>query len=329
MKIAIIGAGFSGLAVAWHLIQQAPDLRIEIFDSKGIGGGASGIAAGLLHPFGGAHSKLNWMGWEGYHATRELIAVASQALGSPVAKEGGLIRPAITEQQRNDFSRAASLHSEISWLSAEECQSRVPGMSFVPSIFIKNGITIYAKQYLNGLWKACSSADIAFISEPALSLSYFSDYKAVVLAIGADIALVPEASSLPLKLVKGQVLEFAWPPDLPPISIPLNSQAYLLMGEDGITCLAGATYERDFIDDAPDEERARQEILPKILSYYPFMNQLKVIGCYAGVRVSTPDHRPITDLLQDNIWVITGMGSKGLLYHVLAAKKIAASILAD
>ncbi|HRD55095.1 MAG TPA: FAD-dependent oxidoreductase, partial [Parachlamydiaceae bacterium] len=50
MKIAIIGAGFAGLATAWHLLQHQDKIPLEvtIFDSSGFGGGASGIAAGLL-----------------------------------------------------------------------------------------------------------------------------------------------------------------------------------------------------------------------------------------------------------------------------------------
>lgn len=45
MRIAIIGAGFSGLAAAWYFLQQ-PHLEVTVFDKKGIGGGASGVAAG-------------------------------------------------------------------------------------------------------------------------------------------------------------------------------------------------------------------------------------------------------------------------------------------
>lgn len=77
----MLGAGFAGLSVVWHLLkvsfslarsvcvdnfdilrlavlllklQHSPkgsNLRIDIFDEVGIGGGASGVSGGLLHPY--------------------------------------------------------------------------------------------------------------------------------------------------------------------------------------------------------------------------------------------------------------------------------------
>ena len=40
-KIAIVGAGFAGLAAAYFLSQKN---HVTLFDKKGIGAGASGIA---------------------------------------------------------------------------------------------------------------------------------------------------------------------------------------------------------------------------------------------------------------------------------------------
>ena len=58
--IAIIGAGLAGLAVAYHILNKNQNCTVTLFDQKGIAAGASGIAAGLLHPFVGARSKRNF-----------------------------------------------------------------------------------------------------------------------------------------------------------------------------------------------------------------------------------------------------------------------------
>ena len=51
-KYAIIGGGFAGVATAWHLLAHArTPVSVHLFDGAGIAGGASGAAAGLLHPY--------------------------------------------------------------------------------------------------------------------------------------------------------------------------------------------------------------------------------------------------------------------------------------
>ena len=54
-RIAVIGGGFAGLAVSWHLLaaarQQGTAMQLQLFDAVGLGAGGSGAAAGLLHPY--------------------------------------------------------------------------------------------------------------------------------------------------------------------------------------------------------------------------------------------------------------------------------------
>lgn len=53
-RVAVIGGGFAGLAVSWHLLSTACNARpvqLHLFDAYGLGAGGSGAAAGLLHPY--------------------------------------------------------------------------------------------------------------------------------------------------------------------------------------------------------------------------------------------------------------------------------------
>lgn len=70
---AVVGAGFAGLATAYHLTAFGSD--VTIFDPSEVGtGGASSVAAGLLHPLT-PRGKLIWKGEEGFVAAKELIEV--------------------------------------------------------------------------------------------------------------------------------------------------------------------------------------------------------------------------------------------------------------
>ena len=71
---------------------QRNSVDITIFDDLGIGGQASGIAAGLLHPYSGLHAKLNRFGMEGLKSTQELLESAKTALGADVLASSGMLR---------------------------------------------------------------------------------------------------------------------------------------------------------------------------------------------------------------------------------------------
>ncbi|WP_068466405.1 NAD(P)/FAD-dependent oxidoreductase [Candidatus Protochlamydia phocaeensis] len=326
MHIAVIGTGFCGLAVAWHLLNH-PSLRnlhIQLFDNKEIGKGTSGIAAGLLHPFAGAHAKLNRMGREGMEETKKLIEVSAQALKKSVtAPQPGILRLALTEEQQQDYQRCAQLYPEdVEWLGIDQCQMKVPGCAAVPGLWIKQGLILHSALYLQGLWLACQEKGASFELRSIKTLEELNEFDHVIIAAGAHTRNFAELSHLPLSIVKGQVLELAWPPAHPSLPCALNSQAYLLMTPGQQTCLAGATYERGWSHAESQPEVAKADILPKIAAMLPYLGEAPLIGCYAGLRAVTPNHLPLLFQLPSRQWVLTGMGSKGLLYHALMAKTL-------
>lgn len=328
MKIAIVGAGFCGLALGWHLSKD-PHAKITIFDPNEIGASTSGIAAGMLHPFAGAHSKLNWRGYEGLKATSELLAAAEKALQKQISWQRGMLRLAISEEQRADFSLCAQQHSDVRWYSEDECQTLVEGLSTRPGIFIPSAISVDCSNYLKGLWLACTSRNVCFNKSMVNSLEDLKDFDQFVIAAGIGTKVFPGMDQLGLKPIKGQILQFKWPNDKPPLPFPLNSQAYLLMSRENQSCFAGATFEKGADDFESDIEIAKSDILPKIRAFFPLIDQLPLIDCRVGVRVSTPGHKPIVKQISDRGWLLTGMGSKGLLYHALFAKELSENILAD
>ena len=149
-KIAIIGAGFAGVAAAYHLMLRCAEglddspaaptatadalqtsrrrpVEVHLFDEKGIAGGASGVAAGLLHPYT-PRGKIIWRGVEGVAATLALVAAAEDAetrldsgaavldddddgggphdrRGESIAWRRGTVRPAKNLKQARDLAK--------------------------------------------------------------------------------------------------------------------------------------------------------------------------------------------------------------------------------
>ncbi|MBA3957759.1 MAG: FAD-dependent oxidoreductase [Parachlamydiaceae bacterium] len=321
MKIVVLGAGLSGLAATWFLLQRTH--QVTVLDSLGIGGGASGVSAGLLHPYAGAHGKLNWQGWEGWHATCRLLKVAEEALGESIADHNGLLRPIVSAGQREDFWKTTQTYSDVQWKTKDECAAMAPCILPSEALWIPSAITVDTPRYMQGLWLACERLGAVFNQQKVSSLQDLGEYDRIVVAMGAACKTLPELAQLPINPVKGQVIELEWPSHLRKSAFPINSQAYVIFNAHLNSCLVGATYERTYPSEAADPQTALALLLPKIAASIPELSNARLISCRAGIRASTPNHQPIVRQWDARSWIITGMGSKGLLYHAKSAEELA------
>ena len=283
MTIAIIGSGFCGLAACYQL--QCLGYSATLFDPLGVGGGASGIASGLMHPYPGREGRYSWKAHEGIAATRELLEVSQRTLQQPVFNDAGILRvkPLLTD------------YPDV-----------VPYSS--TGYLIQSGITVFTKLYLQGLWLACKAKGAVLYPVKVDRLEQLKDYDRVVIAAGSGVAYFEECRALRLRYVKGQILTCKGPV----LSRSIVGNGYAALSETPGLCYLGATYERSFASEAPDRELATRELLPKMAELLP--GTPEVIECRAGVRVMNASHYvPLIQNLDERTWVITGMGSRGLL----------------
>ncbi|MDF2577375.1 MAG: hypothetical protein K0S74_859 [Chlamydiales bacterium] len=328
MKVAVVGAGFAGLAVCWHLRQRGNHILVHLFDKKGIGAGASGVANGLLNPYIGPEAKIAWPGQEGMTSTLELLEVATKALGQAVYQQSGIFRPILSETQDLAYQHCASTYSGIDYWDELTTALHYPQIGCFKGIFIKQGCVVNAPLYLQGLWAACKSLGVNFIQGKIGSSQQLSDYDYVILASGYGCKAITETQHLPLDATKGQNLKVKWPAKITPLAYPINGRKYLLMGEDGQYCTIGATYERKQADPTPNLSVAKQELLAEASRIMPAFANMEVLECQAGIRASCPDrHLPIVGAVTDKIWVLTALGSRGLLQHAYTAKILVNALL--
>lgn len=312
MKFAVIGAGFSGLALAYFLSRD--NHHVTVIDKKGIGGGASGIAAGLLHPYVGFKCRLNWRGREALQASRQLIETVA-----PNSFREGIVRIAASHEQDTLFQEAAALHEDLSMISFDH-----PGLAAKKALFIQSGLTVDGPYYLRSLWKAIEAKGGQLLCDDVLELDHLASFDRVVVCSGQ---LARKLFSLPLHFIKGQLLKLKWPRALPPLTHSLIGKKYVVMEKDQTSCWVGATYERGVVDDQPDFAAAKDDLLAGLSSMIPELAESEVLDIQAGIRAFAPDKRPFFQQIDTRIWTLTGMGSKGLLYHALLAEELAGSCL--
>ena len=296
MKIAIIGAGLAGLALAWHA--QAD---VTVFGS--ISTSASAVSTGLLHPYPGKKALLSWRAAEGMQATIELLNIAEKHLGQSVANRSGIFRFALTPEQQAHFSLRPEWREQPS-----------------PGLWIPEGITVYSQLYLKGLVQACKAKGVHFENTRISSLSELAHFDRIILAAGYETLQLVD---LPLEPVKGQALLCRTQKPLP---FSLIGNGHISVTEDPYLCQIGSTYEHNFKDTLPHQE-VIPELLAKAIAFYPPAKDFEVLEVRAGVRLGKKGSgKPYLEQLDSRTWVFTGLGSRGLLYHALLAKTLASSL---
>jgi len=247
------------------------------------GGGASKIATGLLHPYAGEKGRRSWQADE---AMEEAVALL-EAVGPDVCDRSGIVKIGACIGAGDDVEKL------------EEGK-----------FLIRSGITVFMDRYLEGLSQVCQERGVSFHQREVGALLELSDYDTVVIAAGAGIQKFPECSGLKVNFVKGQALTCRLEE---PLVRSVAAKQYIAKTADPTVCHFGATYERGFTS----EDACLEEAVRLLKPPYP------VTGCRAGVRVTNPAHYfPIVKQIDPRTWVITALGSRGLLYHGLVAKMV-------
>lgn len=312
MRIAIIGAGLAGLSAAWHLIDSC---EVVLFDSKGIGGGASGIATGLMHPYAGEQGRRSLFAAEGVRVSLSLMETVEKKFKTKIIIQRGIIRHVQNKQQKEMFLSHVQTFNDVHYIEEDR-------------FLIESGVTVDCPQYLKGLWQMIAEKGGKIVRAEIVDLQTLQDFDEIVITAGAGSIKIPEVNSLPISILKGQVLKCRFPENVECISSSMIGKGYMALTQEPRTALVGSTYERDYLNEEPDAGLAKELLFEKIAQFFPKVADLQIIDCKAALRVMRHGHYfPIIKKIQDRTWIMTAMGSRGLLYHVYLGNFLAKAIL--
>ncbi|BFI28697.1 hypothetical protein MPTK2_2g22170 [Marchantia polymorpha subsp. ruderalis] len=309
-RFAVLGAGFAGVSVAWHLLQHTSSsapVCVELFDDAGVGGGASGASGGLLHPYN-PKGKLLWKGAEGWTAALKLLSIAEAAstngltvdglssVAAPLAWRRGILRLAKQQKHAVTFQKNVNSvendKSKVACLGAPAARELVPGLELPLdglALYIPEAINIHPQRYLEALWMACESfakkssttgcpgTQALFRNNNVASLSDLKgSYEAVIVCMGAQAKLLPElVDKLPLTTCRGVVAQLHAPPgsrDEYASQAPNLLFGTWLAAQGGRNLLLGATKDWGSLNGSPivDEEEASSALEKLLIETAPF-----------------------------------------------------------
>ncbi|XP_024631382.1 putative thiamine biosynthesis oxidoreductase ThiO isoform X1 [Medicago truncatula] len=322
LRFAVLGAGFAGLSVVWHLLNQSPkelNLNIHLYDEFGIGGGASGISGGLLHPYSPKVKPL-WEGAQCWEETINLFTIAQQATQHHIKPflphKRGILRPAMDIKNMTKLNHNAKTSlpcCRVQTLNNQAAQTLLPGLClpFDTAFFMPQALNINPRHYLEALFLACENlvkeSSSLYSGEKQLilhkksihGLSEFEvsgEYDAVIVCLGAKVNMLPEISGrLPLRTCRGVIVHLE-PPDntrcYPEHGPSILSDAWIsVQGSRSLN--VGSTWEWKSINSSSnvstdEASKALHQLLPKASAIYPGIKDWVFTGAKAGLRAMPP-----------------------------------------
>jgi len=327
-RLAVVGGGVIGLAVARRAAQDGWHVRVHRAGQPG----ASWVAGGMLAP----HSEA----WPGEERLLRL-GLASLELWHSGFLDG--LPPDVVTARESlvvavDRGDAADLATVAEWLAAQGHPVTVTraARDIEPALAqsIRHGfvasteLAVDNRAVVDALAAHCERLGVAW-APPVGALDEITDADAVVLANGIDApALWP---GLPIRPVKGEVLRLRWRRGCLPVPQRVvrarvhGRQVYLVPRRDGV--VVGATQYEHGRDTAPSVAGVR-ELLDDACEVMPALGEYELAECAAGLRPMTADNVPLVGRLDERTLVAAGHGRSGFLLAPWTAEAIAAELRA-
>ena len=343
----VVGAGLAGACAAAELARYE---RVLLVDRMGPAAGASGVGAGLVNPLMARKGNPPWRVREALEVVNEILVQS----GMETSVKRGILRPAVDAAQAIDFERAARENPDLGrWIPPSNVAS-TPVSAPLGSLDVHAGITVSIPDFVEGVVRLAEErgAETRFAwrlegwSRPGkhldgltVTLQAFGHpqeempcetvtTRRVLLCVGSAL-LSPwcgdlmhgRVPRLNLHGIKGQSIRVARPHGLPPIPA-LSGHGYIV--DEGESLFIGSTYEHTFSHMEPDDDIG-DALLSRACKMLPSLVGAPVLDRLAGCRATVPGTRlPMVGPFPGapDIWVFTGLGSKGLLLAPLLAREI-------
>jgi sarcosine oxidase subunit beta len=345
--VAIIGAGITGLSVAWHLAQRAAG-SVVIYERTGIGAEASGVQPGGVRQQWSTRVSCE-LAIESVSFYREL----SERLGStvqPRLEQCGYLFVADSEASHARLAANVALQNELGipaqLVSADEAAELVPGL--VPdgvegaSFCSEDGYFDKPQGVVEAFAEATQNAGVSIVHREVTALErtesgwqlQFSDGTTagadrVVVAAGYGSPAVTASLGVELPIRKEPRYLFFSAPITERLLEPLVVAAERRFAAKHLA--DGRVLASDLgADGDPESGRRhwRATVARGIHSLLPRLEFVSFDLLVEGFYDVTPDHQPILGTVPglDGLWLAAGFSGHGFMFAPAVGRRLAAAI---
>ena len=357
-RCIVVGAGLAGAAVAASLARRG--WRVTVLDAASTpAAGASGLPAGVLAPHVSPDdSLLSRLSRSGIRAMLQqadaLLETGSdwsptgvlehcleharklpagwhpgQDLADAARDWTGVATPEQLERCGLPPETPALWHVQAGWIKPA---SLVRAWLATPGVTWRGDALVNQLVRQAGMWQALDAAGQELAGAELVVLAAGHASRALADAAGLNTPLA-------LQAIRGQA---CWALHTPKTAeampaFPVNGHGSLVPSvplEQGLAWVTGSTFERDSTSTAlrPEDERHNfsklQTLLPSAAQALTHQFKTGQVQGWTGVRCATPSRLPALGPLQNapDVWVCSGMGSRGLTFAALCAELLAARL---
>lgn len=320
----IIGLGLSGISFCETLEQHGKSFMVVSDHSQT----SSLIASGLYNPVILNRFTLAWKAREQLQLATPFYNGLEKKLGVSFDQKIAVFRRFASAAEQNLWFQAADNRSLAAFLSPRVTPSQNPyidapfgygevlGTGRINTRVLLNHYTAYLME--SGRLRV----ETFLFNGLEMAESHFRyrglQARKVVFASGFGLKDNPWFNYLPLNGTKGELLIIK-APALQESRIVKSSVFLIPLGEDHYS--VGATYSHGDTSNTPTSG-GRSELISKLDSFVTC--DYEVVSHFAGIRPTVSDRRPLVGSHPEhpNMYVLNGMGSRGILVAPYAARQL-------
>jgi sarcosine oxidase subunit beta len=344
--VLVVGAGVTGLSIAWHLLGRGAS--VTIVERSGIGAGASGVQPGGVRQQWSVRVSCE-LAQESIAFYRD-IAAELEPRTNPVLDRCGYLFVADSHEELARLEASVAVQNEVGVpsriVSAAEAAEIVPGL-------VSEGIA-----------GAAYCAEDGYFDQPQAVVEAFADSvvrRGGEIAIGRVERLVPGQAHWNAELADGRVLtashvvvaagaDTSLLVERLGVELPITAEVrYLFLSEPISERLLDPLVvapERHFAakqlangrvlasdlgaegDPAAESVRWRANVAVGIRSLVPILEYVSFPLLIDGVYDVTPDHQPILDAVSDRegLWVAAGFSGHGFMIAPAVGRLVATAL---